>query len=183
VTEGEIAASLDFGRSKDILENKSKNPMTDLLLKITNELIEDWRKELIKNDSYATGGLAASLRPVNMKPESIETEAENHWKYINYGVNGTMVNRGAPTHGRAPKGNLSFYEAIKKWMYDKGINPPQGYTVEQYAAMVKTSIRKKGIEGNHFFDKVLNEKRVDEIRERISNLAGAAIKTMIIKPK
>jgi hypothetical protein len=118
-----------------------------------------------------------------MKPESIETEAENHWKYINYGVNGTMVNRGAPTHGRAPKGNLSFYEAIKKWMYDKGINPPQGYTVEQYAAMVKTSIRKKGIEGNHFFDKVLNEKRVDEIRERISNLAGAAIKTMIIKPK
>jgi hypothetical protein len=50
VTEGEIAASLDFGRSKDILENKSKNPMTDLLLKITNELIEDWRKELIKNN-------------------------------------------------------------------------------------------------------------------------------------
>jgi len=114
VTEGDIIAGLDFGRSKDILENKSKNPMTDLLLKITNELIEDWRKELIKNDSYATGGLAASLRPVNMKTDSIETEAENHWKYINYGVNGTMVNRGAPTHGRAPKGNLSFYEAINQ---------------------------------------------------------------------
>jgi len=183
VTEGEIIAGLDFGRSKDILENKSENPMTNLLNDLINELIRDWREQLAKDDSYATGDLSQSLKPANMKPESIQVEAANHWKYINYGVNGTMVNRGAPTHGKAPRGNLSFYEAIKKWMYDKGVKPPQGITVEQYAAMVKNSIRMKGIEGTHFFDKVLTRQRVDQMSKRVSDLARAAIKTMILKPR
>ena len=183
MSDADIINSLDFGRSEDILKNTSDNPMTELLLRITNELIEDWRKQLISDKSYATGDLAQSLRPVNIKPDSIETTGADHWKYINYGVNGIMVNRGAPTHGKAPKGNLSFYQAIKKWIYDKGITPPEGYTREQFAGMIKNSIRMKGIEATHFFDKVLTEQRVDEIRERISNLAGAAIKTMILKPK
>lgn len=182
MTEGDIIAGLDFGRSKDILENKSKNPMTDLLLKITNELIEDWRKELIKNDSYATGGLAQSLRPATIKPDSIETAGAPHWKYINYGVNGTKVNRGAPTHGKAPKGNLSFYDAIYKWIGDKGIVPNEGMTREQLAGAIVNSIRMKGIEATHFFDKVLTEQRVDEMSKRVSDLVGAAIKTVIKKP-
>lgn len=182
MTEGDIIAGLDFGRSKDILENKSKNPMTDLLLKITNELIEDWRKELIKNDSYATGDLAQSLRPATIKPDSIETAGAPHWKYINYGVNGTKVNRGAPTHGKAPKGNLSFYDAIYKWIGDKGIVPNEGMTREQLAGAIVNSIRMKGIEATHFFDKVLTEQRVDEMSKRVSDLVGAAIKTVIKKP-
>lgn len=183
MNDADIINSLDFGRSEDILKNTSENPMTELLLRITNELIEDWRKQLISDKSYATGDLAQSLRPVNIKPDSIETTGADHWKYINYGVNGIKVNRGAPTHGKAPKGNLSFYEAIKKWIYDKGITPPDGYTREQFAGMIKNSIRMKGIEATHFFDKVLTEQRVDEMSRRVSDLVGAAIRTVIKKPK
>ena len=183
MTEGDIIAGLDFGRAEDILKNTSDSPMTELLLRITNELIEDWRKQLINDKSYATGDLAQSLRPATIKPDLIETAGAPHWKYINYGVNGTKINRGAPTHGSAPKGNLSFYEAIKKWMYDKGITPPDGYTREQFAGMVKNSIRMKGIEATHFFDKVLTEQRVDEMSQRVSDLVGQAIRTVIKKPK
>ena len=181
--EGDIIAGLDFGRAEDILKNTSDSPMTELLLRITNELIEDWRKQLINDKSYATGDLAQSLRPATIKPDLIETAGAPHWKYINYGVNGTKINRGAPTHGSAPKGNLSFYEAIKKWMYDKGVTPPDGYTREQFAGMVKNSIRMKGIEATHFFDKVLTEQRVDEMSQRVSDLVGQAIRTVIKKPK
>ncbi len=186
--DGDIASSLNFGRSEDILKNTSDNPMTELLLKITNELIEDWRKQLQVPNSkghkpYATGDLTQSLRPVNIKPDSIETTASQHWKYINYGVNGTMVNRGAPTHGKAPKGNLSFYDAIYKWLGDKGITPPDGITRAQYAGMIKNSVRMKGIEATHFFDKVLTEQRVDEMSQRVSDLVGAAIRLVIKKPK
>lgn len=183
MTEGDIATGLDFGRSKDILENKPDNPMTQLLLRLTNELIEDWRKELIKNDAYVTGNLSGELKPSSIKPESIETTAPYYWKYVNYGVNGIARNNGAPTHGPAPRGNLTFYQAIKKWMYDKGIKPPEGYTIEQYAGMVKQSIRMKGIKGNHFFDKVLTDQRVNAMSQRVSDLAKEAITIIIKKPK
>ena len=183
MSDADIISSLNFGRSEDILKNTSDNPMTELLLRLTNELIADWRKQLINDKSYATGDLAQSLRPATIKPDLIETTGAAHWKYINYGVNGTMVNRGAPTHGKAPKGNLSFYQAIYKWIGDKGITPPDGYTREQFAGMIKNSIRMKGIEATHFFDKVLTEQRVDEMSKRVSDLVGAAIRTVIKKPK
>lgn len=183
MSDADIINSLNFGRSEDILKNTSDNPMTELLLRITNELIEDWRKQLINDKSYATGDLAQSLRPATIKPDLIETAGAPHWKYINYGVNGTMVNRGAPTHGKAPKGNLSFYDAIKKWIYDKGIVPEEGMTREQLAGAMVNSIRMKGIEATHFFDKVLTEQRVDEMSQRVSDLVGAAIRVVIKKPK
>lgn len=184
MSEGDIAANLDFGRAEDILKNTSDSPMTNLLLQLTNELIADWRKQLISDKSYATGDLAQSLRPVNIKPDSIETTGADHWKYINYGVNGIMVNRGAPTHGRAPKGDLSFYEAIYKWIGDKGIVPKEdGITREQLAGMIVNSVRMKGIEATHFFDKVLTEQRVDEMSQRVSDLVGQAIRVVIKKPK
>ena len=188
MSEGDIAKGLDFGRAEDILKNTSDSPMTNLLLELTNELIADWRKQLETPNSkghkpYATGKLAQSLEPLKLSENLIATTAENHWKYINYGVNGTVINRGAPTHGKAPKGNLSFYQAIKKWLYDKGITPPDGYTVEQYAGMIKNSVRMKGIEATHFFDKVLTEQRVDEMSQRVSDLVGSAIRIVIKKPK
>lgn len=189
MSEGDIAKGLDFGRSKAILENKSDNPMTDLLLQLTNELIADWRKQLETPNSkghkpYATGKLAQSLEPLKIAPSQIATTGENHWKYINYGVNGIKVNRGAPTHGRAPKGDLSFYEAIYKWIGDKGIVPKEdGITREQLAGMIVNSVRMKGIEATHFFDKVLTEQRIDEMSKRVSDLAGQAIRTIIKKPK
>lgn len=184
MSDADIINSLNFGRSEDILKNTSDNPMTELLLKLTNELIEDWRKQLINDKSYATGDLAQSLRPAVIKPDSIETAGAPHWKYINYGVNGIKVNRGAPTHGRAPKGDLSFYEAIYKWIGDKGIVPKEdGITREQLAGMIVNSVRMKGIEATHFFDKVLTEQRVDEMSQRVSDLVGAAIRTVIKKPK
>ena len=184
MSEGDIAKGLDFGRAEDILKNTSDSPMTELLLRITNELIEDWRKQLISDKSYATGDLAQSLRPVNIKPDSVETTGASHWKYINYGVNGIKVNRGAPTHGKAPKGNLSFYDAIYKWIGDKGIVPKEkGITREQLAGMIVNSVRMKGSEATHFFDKVLTEQRVDEMSQRVSDLVNAAIRIVIKKPK
>ncbi len=189
MNEGDIAKGLDFGRAEDILKNTSDSPMTNLLLELTNELIADWRKQLQVPNSkghkpYATGDLTQSLRPVNIKPDLIETAGAPHWKYINYGVNGIKVNRGAPTHGRAPKGDLSFYEAIYKWIGDKGIVPKEkDLTREQLAGMIVNSVRMKGIEATHFFDKVLTEQRVDEMSQRVSDLVGQAIRIVIKKPK
>jgi len=189
VSDADIINSLNFGRSEDILKNTSDNPMTELLLRLTNELIEDWRKQLQVPNSkghkpYATGDLTQSLMPVNIKPDSIEITASHHWKYINYGVNGINVNHGSPTHGKAPKGNLTFYEAILKWIKDKGIKPKEeDMELEELAGRIKNAVRMNGIEATHFFDKVLTQQRVDEIGQRVSDLVGEAIKIVIKKPK
>ena len=189
MSEGDIAAGLDFGRAEDILKNTSDSPMTNLLLELTNELIADWRKQLQVPNSkghkpYATGDLTQSFQPVKLSENIIATTAAPHWKYINYGVNGTKVNRGAPKHDSAPKGNLSFYDSIYKWRGDKGIVPDdKDITREQLAGMIVNSVRMNGIEATHFFDKVLTEQRVDEMSQRVSDLVGAAIRTVIKKPK
>lgn len=183
MNEGEIAGGLDFGRAKSIIENTSDNPLTQLLLELTNELIVDLQKELTKNDSYATGNLFSSIIPTKIDEKTIDVTAPYYWKYVNYGVNGTKINRGAPNHGPAPKTEKTFYQAIKKWLYDKGIQPPEGITIEQYAGMVKNSIRMKGIEATHFYDKVVTPERVREMSVPISNLLKQSIITIINKPK
>jgi hypothetical protein len=187
--ESDLIDSLDSGRAESILKNTSDNPLTELLLRLTNEIIEDLRKQLLVpnsegHKSYASGELAQSLKPTKLSPELIETYAAPHWKYINYGVNGIKVNRGAPTHGKAPKGNMTFYESIRKWIYDKGITPnEEGITREQLAGMIVNSVRMKGIEATHFFDKVVTQERKKEMATSISNLIGQSIKLIIKKPK
>lgn len=189
MSDADIISSLNFGRSEDILKNTSDNPMTELLLRLTNELIVDWRKQLQVPNSkghkpYATGDLTQSFQPLKLSESEIATTAAPHWKYINYGVNGIKVNRGAPKHGSAPKGNLSFYQAIYKWIGDKGIVPDdKDLTREQLAGMIVNSVRLKGIEATHFFDKVLTPQRVEEMGQRVSDLVGEAIRLVIKKPK
>ena len=56
-------------------------------------------------------------------------------------------------------------------------------TREQLAGMIVNSVRMKGIEATHFFDKVLTEQRVDEMSQRVSDLVGQAIRVVIKKPK
>lgn len=178
--EVDVVNNIDFGEAEAILSNKSDNPLAQLLFDLTNELIADLSKELDKH--RATGNLASSIVPTQLNPAQIEVTAPYYWKYLNYGVNGIAKNNGAPTHGPAPKTEKTFYQAIYKWIGDKGITPPNGITREQFAGMIKNSIRMKGIEATHFYDKVVTPQRVEEMSKPISALIKESIITIIKKP-
>jgi hypothetical protein len=180
VNEADIVGQIDFGEAESILSNTSNSPLSQLLLDLTNELIVDLRKELVK--SRASGNLEQSIVPSKINPESIEVTAPYYWKYINYGVNGTIINRGAPTHGQAPKTGLSFHDAIKKWIYDKGIPIPQGSTHDGLAYAIQKRLVTNGIEATHFYDKVVTPQRVEEMSKPISALLRESIITIIKKP-
>lgn len=180
VNEADIVGQIDFGEAESILSNTANSPLSQLLLDLTNELIVDLRKELEK--SRASGNLEQSIIPSKINPESIEVTAPYYWKYINYGVNGTEVNRGAPTHGRAPKTGLSFHDAIKKWIYDKGIPIPQGSTHDGLAYAIQKRLVTNGIEATHFYDKVVTPQRVEEMSKPISVMLRESIITIIKKP-
>jgi hypothetical protein len=178
--EADLVNSIDFARSEQILANKSDNPLTELLLRLTNDIIKDLRLELDK--SRASGNLQQSIIPQPKSYNLIEVEAPFYWKYINYGVNGIQVQRGAPYHGKAPKTGLSFYDSIYKWIGDKGI-VGDGVTRDQLAGMIVNSVRMKGVEATHFYDKVVTQERKKEMSASISNLIGQSIKLIIKKPK
>jgi hypothetical protein len=178
--EADLVNSIDFARSEQILANKSDNPLTELLLRLTNDIIKDLRLELDK--SRASGNLQQSIIPQPKSYNLIEVEAPFYWKYINYGVNGIQVQRGAPYHGKAPKTGLSFYDSVYKWIGDKGI-VGDGVTREQLAGMIVNSVRMKCVEANHFYDKVVTSQRKKEMSASISNLIGQSIKLVINKPK
>lgn len=179
--ESDLIDSLDSGRAESILKNTSDNPLTELLLRLTNEIIEELRQEL--NKSRASGNLQQSIIPNKISPELIDVTAPFYWKYINYGVNGTEVNRGAPTHGQAPSTGISFHDSIKKWIYDKGISIPEGMTHDGLAYAIQGKLKTEGQKATHFFDKVVNQQKKDYMKESISNLIGQSIKLVIKKPK
>ena len=179
--ESDLIDSLDIGRAESILKNTSDNPLTELLLRLTNEIIEELRQEL--NNSRASGNLQQSIIPNKISPELIDVTAPFYWKYINYGVNGTEVNRGAPTHGPAPSTGISFHDSIKKWIYDKGISIPEGMSHDGLAYAIQAKLKTEGQKATHFFDKVVNQQKKDYMKESISNLIGQSIKLIIKKPK
>ena len=181
--ESDLVNGLDFGRSSDILNGTSDNPMTELLTRLVNELIMDMRKLLV--ESRATGNLEQSIIPKELNPETIALDAQDafYWKYVNYGVNGTKVNRGAPTHDKAPSSNLSFHDSITKWLGDKGIVPPEEMTRESYAYLIMGKLKRDGMEGTHFIDKVVTDQRINEMSKPISALLKESIIVYIKKPK
>lgn len=182
VDQAKFVQGLDFGEADSILLNKSDNKLTQLLLDLTNELIADLSKELDKH--RATGNLASSILPSKINPESIEVTAPYYWKYLNYGVNGIKVQHGAPTHEKSKtKTELTFYEAILKWIKDKGIKPKDAdMELEELAGRIKNAVRMNGIKPTHFFDNVVNEERIAEISKPISALIKESIITIIKKP-
>jgi hypothetical protein len=181
INEGDIINNLDFGTADQILSNSPNSPLSQLLLEITNELIAEMRFNL--KDSRATGNLEQSILPTNIQANSVEITAPHYWKYINYGVNGTVINRGAPTHGPGINTGLSFHDAIEKWIKDKGIPIPNEMTIEGLAYAIQNSLVQKGQKATHFFDKVITPEKINEISKPISALLKQSIITLIKKPK
>lgn len=181
INEGDIINNIDFGKAEQILSNTSQSPLSDLLLRITNELIAEMRSNL--KNSRASGNLEQSILPKKIEANSIEVTAPHYWKYVNYGVNGTEINRGAPTHGTGLNTGVSFHDAIKKWIYDKGIPLPNETSIDSFAYAIQKSIIRKGQKPTHFFDKVVTPEKINEISKPISKLLKQSIITIIKKPK
>lgn len=181
INEGNIINNLDFGTANQILSNTPNNPLSQLLLEITNELIAEMRSNL--KNSRATGNLEQSILPTKIEANSIQVSAPHYWKYVNYGVNGTLINRGAPTHGKGLKTGVTFHDAIKKWIYDKGIQVPEEKTLDELAYAILNGIVKNGQKPTHFFDKVITPEKINEISKPISALLKESIITLIKKPK
>ena len=179
---------LNAGLSKSILEGQQGSPMELLLKSIAQELVNDFRDAMDARGIGASDNLKQSLKPdstvkIDGDVVSIGVKADHYWKFVNFGVNGEEVNRGAPAWGTQPIQDKSFHQSIIEWIPFAGLQLNERFeTYDALAWAVMRSIKRKGKQGRPFYGDVVNQKLVKELAKPISALIGRAIQVKIVAP-
>lgn len=182
----DVINKLNLGTSKDALNGNAGSPLDILLLGLHQEIIDRLGTSLVKYDAVASNRLKQSLSTVELSTQgvlSVGIEADTYWKFVNYGVNGLKVNRGAPTWGRQPPGTQTFKQAIAGWIRDKGLQPKPKQTYEQMTYAIMQGLRNNGMKARPFYSDVVNSKLTAYLSKSISEVLGKAITIQITEPK
>ena len=188
MAEAEIINNLDLGSAIASLRNEPNSPLSQLLQELLNEIIEKLRQALIdRNINTSRRELSQSMLPTQVSYEgstvSIGLEMAFYWKFVNFGVNGTEVNHGAPSYGSLPPAEKSFKDSILEWIPARSVQlPPQFKTYDSFAFAIMTNVKKRGQAPRPFFGDVINDQTAEFLREPIEALLGKSIEIAIAAP-
>ena len=189
-TESEILNSLNLGTSRESLSNDPKSPLSQLLSLQVQNVVDDLRASLDTHNADASGNLEQSIVPTSVKLEgselSVSIQAPFYWKFVNFGVNGTLINRGAPNWGKQ-EGEDSSWQAFEKeisdWIVNRDIQKPAQFdTYKSFNYVIRKNKREKGQIARPFFSDVVNEALIQELQIPITKLMKRAITIKIIEP-
>lgn len=168
----------NLGKSKDLFQGSNNDPLLKFVEEFAKDLVNSFREKV--EEFEASGQLKASFRPeieVIADKVSFAVIADSYWEYVNYGVSGTKVKRNTEfeyTKKMPPVKDMLDFQATKS------IPLPQKFkTREQFAFAMAKNIKKKGIEGKHFFEEVVNKQMIDDFKRAASILLGRAIELNI----
>jgi hypothetical protein len=190
--EAQLTAALNVGSSKAILEQKEDNPLSQLLKVLMNEVLSEIVAKGFQYDVQASTLLSEfKVQDAIIDGDSVTVELtlppdKFYWQYIDQGVNGLEVQRGAPRWGKAPLGTKTFSQSVDDWMHHRGVRPDGrvngAKTMEQLNYLIRRKIVNEGKEPRPFVSDVLNENIVSLFREPIERLLGRAIQINIVAP-
>lgn len=186
MSELDILNQLNIGSSKESLEGKPNSPLGIFLTESVNEIIGKLRKRLTHYDADSSGELAQSLIIGKVKTgnDSLEVEmlGEFYWKFVNYGVNGTLINRGAPNHGTQPTTGKTFKQMVDQWISDRGIVPRDNISSDSLNFLIRRKIVQEGKEKRPFFTDIVNTTLERELTKQVTALMGKVIEINIVDP-
>lgn len=185
--EADVLNKLNLGSSADVLKNSPDSPLGSLLKDLVQGVVDELGRSMDKYQIRASNNLKQTIIPTAPKIDedgvSVSISADFYWKFVNYGVNGTEINHGAPSWGKIQQGDLSFKDSIGGWIRNKGITLPDGFTsYESLSYAMMTNIKKYGQKPRPFFTDVVNDRLVNVLKKPIEKLIGRSIKVMIIEP-
>jgi hypothetical protein len=191
-SEAAILAQLDLGQARQMVEAPADSPLGVLLALLCQNVLNEIVQNAFKYDINASSTLMQSfqvseafLEEGGVSVQLAVPEDKAYWKYIDQGVNGAVVDRGAPNWGKAPVGTKTFEQAIDKWIVDRGIVPESGTRTQDYKNLnstIRYFIHQLGKEPRPFVSDVLNENIVTLFRQPIERLLGRAIEINIVTP-
>ena len=167
--------------------------ITQVLEDFGNEMQTSLKAELVKDGAYVSGDLAEQIEftsVINGEGFVFSLRLKDYYDYVNKGVSGTDKKRNTP-YSYMSSSKIPFYFA-KQWMNNKGLFKTKGSTItslagKQYkvgskdsqAFAMARSWKEKGIKGNHFYDNVVTEARLDKLRNDLASAAAGDLKTVI----
>ena len=167
--------------------------ITQVLEDFGNEMQKDLKAELVKDKAYVSGDLAEQIEftsVINGEGFVFSLRLKDYYDYVNKGVSGTDKKRNTP-YSYMSSSKIPFYFA-KQWMNNKGLFKTKGSTItslagKQYkvgskdsqAFAMARSWKEKGTKGNHFYDNVVTEARLDKLRKDLASAAAGDLKTVI----
>ena len=168
--------------------------ITQVLEDFGNEMQTDLRAELVKDSAYVSGDLAEQIEftsVINGQGFVFSLRLKDYYDYVNKGVNGTKTVKNNTPYSYMSSSKIPFYFA-KQWMNNKGLFKAKGSTItslagNQYkvgskdsqAFAMARSWKEKGTKGNHFYDNVVTEARLDKLRKDLASAAAGDLKTVI----
>ena len=168
--------------------------ITQVLKDFGNEMQTDLKAELVKDGAYVSGHLADQIEftsVINGQGFVFSLRLKDYYDYVNKGVSGTDRKRNTP-YSYMSSSKIPFYFA-KQWMNNKGLFLPKGtaftslatrktYKVgskDSQAFAMARSWKEKGTKGNHFYDNVVTEARLDKLRKDLASAAAGDMKTVL----
>jgi len=179
---------ITVGNSEAILKGLPGTPLEGLLKDLMQDVADQLVIEMDRLDIAASRRLRQSIIPDKQVTKegnvvTIGLSADFYWKFVNYGVNGTEVQHGAPSWGKQPPGEVSFHKSIMDWTMDRGITMPAQFdTYDSFAWAVMANVRKKGKQSRPFFTNVVNETLTTKIQSELSEFFKEAITVNIVEP-
>ena len=183
--------SLGITRAEQALKASKMSPLDILITEQANEIVKRLRDSLDKYDADSgRGSLKQGIIPLPSVTKSneisIEIEAPYYWKFVQYGVIGTLINRGAPSWGKQSGVDSSwqaFEKSIAGWIQDRGITKPQQFSdYKSFNYVIRKNKREKGQIARPFYTDVVNAALEKELAEPISALMKRAITVKIVDP-
>jgi hypothetical protein len=173
---------------KDTIIKPAEDTIPAIAQKWLDERIEQ-AKQILANDGRNTtaGALSASIRQgqFELSEDGIMTMtvvAENYWKYINYGVNGTQVNQGSDmsfTSKAPPRSAMLKYikdKTITEIAYtnrdgQRIVKPLNTEKAREGAAYVfAQAVKRKGIRKTPFIDDAFTDEQIDNLTKLLANI-------------
>ena len=168
--------------------------ITQVLEDFGNEMQTDLRAELVKDHAYVSGDLAEQIEFTSVIQGTAFVSSlrlKDYYDYVNQGVKGTksnyITNAGSP-YSYVSTSKIPFYFA-KEWMNNKGLFVAKGTTLtslagnkykagskDSQAFAMARSWKEKGTEGNHFYDKVVTQTRLDKLSKDLASAAAGDLK-------
>ena len=171
------------------MEKSLTEAVADIVLSWTDELIQDMRTDLDRQVKSKRNNLAQSISPsliVTRNGVSMELSLADYYDFVDKGVNGMQGNQGSIYSYKTARPSKKHAQAIAEWITDAGIDF-KGRGSDNWAKArlnagyaMATSIKKKGLMPKPFFDKNINQARVEDLSQRILDATGIVVELQLL---
>jgi hypothetical protein len=177
------------GTVKDMFAPKSGSALMTYLFNWAEDVTEQLRQSALTK-ANATGGLAQSMQAIPSQEQDkvvVSISMDDYYDFINKGVNGVRQTVGSPYSFRTPYANSNMVSAIlgeggRGWIGAKGYKPDSGTTIRDYEAFawgIATNKKKFGIEPTHFYDDVITEQLIQDLKTDLEKSFGLQLEVII----